>query len=561
MVPLSLLSLYRIPSLIPYFIETQRTSFLNFLQIGLPFQLKTRFVSEDQNIFIYQPDTSKSHSEIDWYKIKIQFYPEYYLLSRPKYTPKSALVKFKDYNSKLYIPILYKKGLKLPQYQWVILNELPLMTSNGHFILRGVSRVVVNQIIRSPGIYYTSETDKKQRTKYSAQLISRRGTWLEFEVDKQKRLWVKMMKKPKIPAAILLQALGFDCSRGCCKLLQYIRYAVEIGAGHQEIMRRAMTSKKFVDYRIPSTTDESLRWIYYFLSTRETKFNWKPNMKGYFQEIMKCQRFLVRKFFSSRTYDLGSFGRTQLNKKFGLSISNTFRVLTPKDILAALNYLFGFRYGNMRQDDIDHLKNRRVRTSGELVEDRFRTGFSQAISKFFTQTNEEWVQNQKGSGWPKKKSKQPINPKPPATRGRPRKTEVQPVNAKPPAKRGRPRKVEIQPIHAKPPVKRGRPRKNEPTPVQPKRKPGRPPKLKTESELVQPKRKPGRPPKLKTESELVQPKRKPGRPPKPKDESEPVQPKRKPGRPPKPKDESEPRKEKRKRGRPPKNQAKPEQDK
>ena len=178
-----LLSSYRIPFLIPYFVEMQRKSFLNFLNTGLNYEI-----------------TKKNPMYVCFKQFKITFYPEAYKLSVPEYTSKTAILKFQTYSSKLYIPVEFTnfstKELKL---QWVLLGTLPLMTKRGHFIVNGCPRVIVNQIVRSPGIYYKIIYDEKKRKSYYGDLISQRGAWLRLEIDKKKRVWVKIKKSRKIP--------------------------------------------------------------------------------------------------------------------------------------------------------------------------------------------------------------------------------------------------------------------------------------------------------------------------------------------------------------------------
>nr|ALO21106.1 beta subunit of RNA polymerase [Carteria crucifera] len=152
--------------------------------------------------------------------LELFFYPEYYQLSIPEYNPREAILNGKSYQSKLYVPAqLTDKLNKKIKLKWVLIGNLPLMTKHGHFILNGAPRVIVNQIIRSPGIYYQEKMHAIYKNKWAekptetyrrfyADLICLRGTWLRIEMDKTKKIWAQMKKGPKIPILWLLLAMG-----------------------------------------------------------------------------------------------------------------------------------------------------------------------------------------------------------------------------------------------------------------------------------------------------------------------------------------------------------------
>ena len=166
--------------LIQDFAKIQRESFLIFLQTGIARQLSKR-----------NPFVSLSTG------IEIVFYPASYRLAPPEWTIKDALLRGKTYNCRLYVPVqISDKKKKKIGVQWVLLGHLPLMTKRGHFIINGSPRVVVNQLVRSPGIYYQQQTDTKGRTIYYADIIPQRGTWLRLETDKRSRFWAKNEKNP-----------------------------------------------------------------------------------------------------------------------------------------------------------------------------------------------------------------------------------------------------------------------------------------------------------------------------------------------------------------------------
>jgi DNA-directed RNA polymerase subunit beta len=191
------------------FVEIQRKSFFDLLEMGIVEEFSKRNPISDVNK-----------------NLELFFYPEYYKLSKPEYTVRQAILKSRSYASKFYIPVqLTDKKHKVIKLKWVLLGNLPLMTKRGHFLINGAARVIVNQIIRSPGIYFQQKihevyvdkwTEKPIEThkRYYADLICLRGTWLRIEIDKDKLIWAQMKKGPKIPVLWLL-TLYFKISYRC----------------------------------------------------------------------------------------------------------------------------------------------------------------------------------------------------------------------------------------------------------------------------------------------------------------------------------------------------------
>ncbi len=332
------LSSYRIPFLAPYFVEIQRKSFLNLLNHGLVYELSKRN-------FILDP----------YKRFFLTFYPEYYQLSLPDYTPKQAILKSKTYASKLYVPLkLTTYKTKQSKLQWTVIGNLPLMTKRGHFIVNGTARVIVNQMVRSPGVYYNQAFDQKKRKTYYADLIPDRGAWLRLEVDRKKRVWVRLKKSPKIPILFFLQAAGIteEIMTQTTKYFYFLEnsmYATLEKYGHPEGTKAALLELYSLVYPRKKLSEITLK---------------------------NAKKFLFRKFFNFKTYDLSRLGRIQLNKKFQLSASPTTYVLTSQDLLGATDYLIKLvEHGGAVLDDIDHLKNRRVKASGELIQNQLGTGF------------------------------------------------------------------------------------------------------------------------------------------------------------------------------------------
>ena len=344
-----------VSSFIPDFVEIQRKSFSALLKKGLIKELSNR-----------NPITNGTHDSPSGdypsgnnHDLELFFYPQYYQLNRPECTPTTAILKSKSYSCKLYVPAqLTNRQTNEIKLQWVLLGHLPLMTKRGHFIINGCPRVVVNQLVRSPGIYYQELIDVKKKKTYYADLISFRGAWLRLEIDKKRRVWARMKKTPKISALVLLQALGFT------------REQIKTGIRFSDFLKNSYLKENH-----PETREEALVSLYEKSHQTFSKTILKTDIlkKSQVTPIMG-QNFLFRKFMNPRTYNLSLLGRMRLNKKFGLLISDNQLTLTRNDIFCAIDYLINLKHGLYSVDDIDHLKNRRVKASGELIQNQLSTG-------------------------------------------------------------------------------------------------------------------------------------------------------------------------------------------
>ena len=351
------------------FIEIQRRSFFQLLEKGLIDEFSKR-----------NPITSKSN------EMELYFYPEYYKLVSPKYNPRQAILKSKSYTSKLYMPaqLTYKKTNTV-RLKWVYIGNIPLMTKRGHFILNGAARVIVNQIIRSPGIYYQEKikeifTDKwspKPLVTYKrhyADLICLRGTWLRLEVDKEKLIWAQTKKGPKIPILWFLIAMGlnefviFNSVLDVNRLFHSSTIIKNWGQEERYINIDSRQKKK-ERYLYKYQNEPISAWEQIYSLVKSKQKSTRGNIKSGNQNLSEQGRkWLFNKFMNPRTYDLGKQGRLAFNKKLGLQIDENQLTLTPLDLLYATDYLIKVEKGIYDIDDIDHLKNRRVRTSGELIQ-------------------------------------------------------------------------------------------------------------------------------------------------------------------------------------------------
>ena len=233
--------------------------------------------------------------------------------------------------------------------QLVFMGDFPMMTEQGTFVINGTERVVVSQLVRSPGVYYSQEMDGGKQV-YKAQVIPARGAWLEFEVDKRDQLVVSIDRKRKQSATMFLRALGIAVTND--EIFELL--------GDSDVVRRT------IERDTALTREDALIEIYRRLRPGEP-----PTVDA-------SRSLLEGLFFNQQRYDLARVGRYKVNKKLGLTTEENVQILTDEDIVATLRYLLALAAGEpgFKVDDIDHFGNRRVRTVGELVANQFRIGMS-----------------------------------------------------------------------------------------------------------------------------------------------------------------------------------------
>ena len=282
----------------------------------------------------------------------------------PKYTAEECQEKDLTYSAPLYVVADFENfSTGEIKSQTVFMGDFPLMTDKGTFIVNGSERVVVSQLVRSPGVYFERTTEKAtDKYVYNVKFIPSRGAWLEFEIDKSDRVAVRIDRKRKQDVTVFLLALGMDES--------------EIRKEFADFP--ALTSALDEDRKI-TTQDEALLDIY------------KKIRPGEPPSVEAGRTLLENFYFNPKRYDLAKVGRYKINKKLGLASDLTESTLRIEDIVAALRYLLalhsgaetveGVRDGEITEiaveyDDIDHLGNRRIRAVGELIQAQVRTGMS-----------------------------------------------------------------------------------------------------------------------------------------------------------------------------------------
>ena len=282
----------------------------------------------------------------------------------PKYTADECKEKGQTYSAPLYVVADFDNfDTGEIKSQTVFMGDFPLMTERGTFIINGTERVVVSQLVRSPGVYFERGVEKgTDKLIYNAKVIPSRGAWLEFEVDKNDHVFVRIDRKRKQDITVFLLALGMDESEIRKEFADY----------------PALTSALDGDRKV-TTQDEALLDIY-----RKIRPGEPPSVEA-------GRALLENFYFNPKRYDLAKVGRYKINKKLGIAADLGESVLRIEDINATIKYLLalhqhqdfvkGFRDGEevdipVEYDDIDHLGNRRIRAVGELIQSQVRTGMS-----------------------------------------------------------------------------------------------------------------------------------------------------------------------------------------
>ena len=268
----------------------------------------------------------------------------------PAHTLAECRAKDLTYQAPLLVEVRFtNKETGEIKEQLVFMGDFPLMTDRGTFIINGTERVVVSQLVRSPGVYFSKELDNNVDV-YKVQFIPARGAWLEFEIDKKGKLIVSVDRKRRQSATLMLRALGLaETDEEITELL-----------GESDVLADALASDT------AKTREEALIELY------------KRQRPGEPATVDAARSLLDSLYFNPQRYDLARVGRYKINKKLDLDVAEGVNVLTPEDIVAALRYLLALRDGDATKkvDDIDHFGNRRVRTVGELVQNQFRIGMS-----------------------------------------------------------------------------------------------------------------------------------------------------------------------------------------
>jgi len=351
----------RIPDVLPIpdLIKMQRESFDWFQREGLRelFSEISPIISFNKNLELHFPGNDEALN---------QEFGLGYRIEPPVYTEDDCRERDTTFAAPLYVKVLlYNRETDQPLVQEVYMGDFPMMTPNGTFIINGAERVVVSQLIRSPGAYFTVDEDRATgRQLCMAKLIPDRGAWLEFETGRRDELSVKVDRKRKIPATVLLRAMG-QVSDGIDD--------VEIHEGSDEELLALFESvDNMPDHLYIQSTLE-----------RDTTKNAEEALEEFYKRMRpgdpatldNARSYLEMLLFSPRRYDLGKVGRYKLNRRLGTNPPVVQRILTKRDLIHIVQRIIQVNNGVEDADDIDHLGNRRVKTVGELIANQLRVGF------------------------------------------------------------------------------------------------------------------------------------------------------------------------------------------
>lgn len=284
-----------------------------------------------------------------------------FYFGEPKYPEDEGRERDITYSAPLWVKIrLVNKDTGEISEQEVFMGDFPLMTESATFIINGSERVVVSQLIRSPGVYFSVEEDRSTgRELGGGKLIPIRGAWLEFETSKRDIISVKVDRKRKLPVTILLRAVGFGTDDEIRVLFQdvdtdYVHPFIESTLERDTTRNPTDNSEKGVD--------DALLEFY------------KKLRPGDPPTLDNARNFVQNLLFTPRRYDLGRVGRYKLNRALGLETALETRVLTTEDLVTVIRYIININNGLAGKTDIDHLGNRRVKTVGELIQIQLRIG-------------------------------------------------------------------------------------------------------------------------------------------------------------------------------------------
>ena len=296
---------------------------------------------------------------VDFIGRDLELYFDDYYLDEPKFSEVESRDKNITYEAPLRVKarLLNKKTSKAIN-QEIFLGDFPLMTTNGTFIINGIERVIVSQLIRSAGVMFTAEFLKGKKC-YGAKIIPNRGAWLEIETDANKVMWIRIDRKRKVAATSLLRAFGYSSNEEIKKLFEdvdLVKDDDEIGYIDATIEKDAAQNEA-----------EGLQEVY------------RRVRPGDLASEENARQLIYSMFFRFDRYDFGRVGRYKLNRRFDLDLSTTEkenRVLRREDLVLILKEVIRLNITKEPEDDIDHLGNRRIRAVGGLIQNRFRVGLA-----------------------------------------------------------------------------------------------------------------------------------------------------------------------------------------
>jgi DNA-directed RNA polymerase subunit beta len=352
------------PLALPTLIDVQLDSFNQFIDESIPelFDEISPIESFNGNLKLYFPS---NRPEVEGFDLKFWF-------DKPKYDVEECVERDMSYAAPLYVKaMLYSTDLDQPIVQDIFMGDFPLMTQAGTFIINGTERVVVSQLIRSPGAYFEAQEERATgRPLAMGKLIPDRGAWMEFETRKTDYITVKFNRKRTVPVTLFLRAMS----------------AVNDGLDNP-LLETGSDEEILALFEDIDTNGEHL----YIQGSIEQEPAWDPDKPVADQALIEFYKrmrpgdpptldnateYLMEQLYDPRRYDLARVGRYKLNKRLDLQdvVPLTHRTITQHDIVRLVRRMININNGQESPDDIDHLGNRRVKTVGELLQAKLRVG-------------------------------------------------------------------------------------------------------------------------------------------------------------------------------------------
>ncbi|RKY61633.1 MAG: DNA-directed RNA polymerase subunit beta [Candidatus Neomarinimicrobiota bacterium] len=347
---------------------------------------------------------------------------KYYTIGEPRYTIKECLERGVSYTVPLKVRLILhvsEEGGEKGEYsagieQDIFFGNVPYMTDKGTFIINGAERVIVSQLQRSPGVFFDEGVHTNGMKIYTARVIPFRGSWVDFVIDTRDVLNAIIDRRRKFPATVLLRAFGFPTNEDILKLFG-VGEMVDIKTSPRDALGKVLAEsvvdpetgevvievknivevdkdiiKTCKDHNVESllvlTTDDDIEKSVFINTLRKDSatsdeesalmFLYRNLRTGEPPNLETAKKFVERLFFSPKKYDLGQVGRYRINKKFNLNVPLENTVLTREDIIEIMKHIIQMRKGKLGPDDIDHLGNRRVRTTGEQLTNQFNLAFT-----------------------------------------------------------------------------------------------------------------------------------------------------------------------------------------
>ncbi len=325
---------------VPDLIEVQKSSYNWFLKTGIKELLE------------------EVSPMADFSGRDLEIYLEDYYIDEPRFDEVVCRDRNITYEAPLRITAkLINQKTKKERSQEIYLGDVPLMTSRGTFVVNGIERVVVSQLIRSAGAFFTAENVRGRRY-YGAKVIPNRGAWIEIETDQNNVLWIKVDRKRKVAATSLLRAFGYETDEEIYELFKDVNTHPEINYIEETIKKDVATNE-----------EEGLIEVY------------KRIRPGDLATSDNAKSLIHATFFNFDRYDLGDVGLYKFRNRFGEDLDKgkdkkEARVLSPEKLAMVLKEIIRLNVSQEAPDDVDHLGNRRIRAVGELVQNRFRVGLA-----------------------------------------------------------------------------------------------------------------------------------------------------------------------------------------